>query len=557
MVLRARIRAVLAAALLSLAAGAAFAQPEPVKWSASFEPADARAGESARILVEATMDPGWHIYSLDVKGGPIATSVKIGEGESLKAQGAVVAPKAKRKYDEGFEIEVGIYEKRAVFALPVTVAPGLSGSRTATVEIGFQACDANGCLPPDERTLTVAFEVSPGEVRENRTAALTVVPDQPPQGPDEPKGAPQAGTAGAAPSQAADEFAQQVQSAKKSGLWAFILLSFVGGLLALLTPCVFPMIPITVSFFSKKKEGVRKTNYGGALAYCFGIIATFSALGLIVTAALGPTGIQDLATNPYVNFAVFAVFVALALSLFGLFEIGVPTAVLNKLGSGSRAVGFVGPLLMGLTFSLTSFTCTVPIVGVLLVGAAAGGDFMFPLFGMIAFSAAFSLPFFFLALFPDFLTRLPRSGAWMSQVKVFMGFVELIAAVKFLSNMDLVWGLGWLTQPVFLAVWSTLAAIAGLQLLGLLKLGNQTGDEPIGWLRRGFGFASVGAATYFLAAMQGAPLGELAAFLPPDPYPGKASAASGPVAWRHDYASALAEAKAAGKPLFINFTGVT
>jgi thiol:disulfide interchange protein DsbD len=178
--------------------------------------------------------------------------------------------------------------------------------------------------------------------------------------------------------------------------------------------------------------------------------------------------------------------------------------------------------------------------------------------GMIAFSTAFSLPFFFLALFPDLLTRLPRSGAWMSQVKVFMGFVELAAAVKFLSNMDLVWGFGLLTQPVFIAVWVLICAVAGLQLLGWLRMGNEQ-PSPIGWLRRGFGVASLGTAGYLLAALNGAPLSEIAAFLPPDPYPGRASAvaASGPIAWRHIYDEALAAAKAEGKPLFINFTGVT
>jgi thiol:disulfide interchange protein DsbD len=382
-------------------------------------------------------------------------------------------------------------------------------------------------------------------------AALTGVPEQSAGYVDPTSGGPAESGA------VTDDFNTQFSKAKESGLLAFVWLSFIAGLFALLTPCVFPMIPITVSFFSKTVEGERKTNYGGAGAYCLGIIGTFTALGLIVTLIFGASGIQQLATNPWVNLALVVVFVALALSLFGLFEIAVPSSVLTRLSKVSKAAGFVGPLLMGLTFTLTSFTCTVPIVGTLLAGAASGESMLYPVLGMLAFSAAFALPFFFLALFPQAITKLPRSGAWLSTVKIFMGFIEIAAAVKFLSNVDLVWQLAWLTKPVFLAIWATIAFVAGLHLMGWLKLPKESESKP-GVLRRGFGLATLAGAVFCLGAIEGVNLGELEAFLPPDPYPGRHStAAKGSVAWKDNFDAGLQVSKTEDKPMFINFTGVT
>jgi thiol:disulfide interchange protein len=255
---------------------------------------------------------------------------------------------------------------------------------------------------------------------------------------------------------------------------------------------------------------------------------------------------------------MFGVFVALALSLFGMFNIGVPSALVNKLSAKSRVGGLVGPILMGLTFTLTSFTCTVPIVGTLLVSASKG-DIWRPLLGMLAFSTAFSFPFFLLALFPSYLSRLPRSGSWMSTVKVFMGFLELAFAVKFLSNIDVVYQWGLITKPIALGIWFALAAMAAAYLFGWFRMSNEGDGTKVGWLRRGFGIATLAGGIMCLAAMEGASLGKVGALLPPDPYPYKdpAKRKSGAIAWNESYTEALAMAKETGKPVFLNFTGYT
>lgn len=546
-----RMRSLLLTLVALFAALAGAQDVNYATWSAKLDPPDARAGEAARILIHVKTEPKWHVYGLEQPEGPISTSFTLADGP-LKVTGKPVVPAGVKKYDANFEKDLVTYEGEAVFALPVTIQANAKGGQTAKLTIKYQACTEGTCDIPKDVPLDVKFTVAAGAARADRIAPLTEVPQQPagyvaPTSNEKPTGEPGA----------SDDFNSELQKAKDSGLLPFIWLSFIAGLLALLTPCVFPMIPITVSFFSKTVEGEKKTNYGGAAAYCLGIIGTFTALGLIVTLIFGASGIQQLATNPWVNLALVVVFVALALSLFGLFEIAMPSSVLTKLSKVSKSAGFVGPLLMGLTFTLTSFTCTVPIVGTLLAGAAAGESMLYPVMGMLAFSTAFALPFFFLALFPQAITKLPRSGAWLSTVKIFMGFIEIAAAVKFLSNVDLVWELGWLTKPVFLAIWAAIAFVAGLHLMGWLKLPKEAETRP-GLLRRGFGLATLVGGVFCLAAIEGVNLGELEAFLPPDPYPGRHSqSAKGSVVWKQTYDSGLQAAKTEDKLMFINFTGVT
>lgn len=526
---------------LLLLSALTFAGPSMhVKWTAKIEPADIRAGERGQVLITAEPAPGYHIYANDVTDA-IPTKLTLTPGKGYQTAGAPIYPVAKKYFDEGFGKEMGKYEGTSQFAVPIVLDLSATGRIEIKVAAKSMACNDRGCDPAGEDEITAAFEVSPGVARPDGSIALTQIgkPAKPP----------------AASGDTKDAFASRVDRAKSEGLLAFMLLSFVGGLLALLTPCVFPMIPITVSFFSKKTGDSQKANYGGAAAYCLGIIATFTALGLIVTRIFGASGINGLANNVWVNAAIFLVFVALGLSLFGLYEIRPPSVLVNALGARSKAAGFIGPVLMGLTFSLTSFTCTVPIVGTILTGAATG-DLLFPAMGMIAFSIAFALPFFFLALFPDLLTRLPKSGAWMEQIKIYMGFLELAAALKFLSNIDQVYRWGFITEPVFLAVWFGIMAVAGLQLLGAVQLGSQHMSGSIGWFRRGFGFVNLGLAVYLLAGIEGAPLGEVAAFLPPNPYPGKRASRADQIPFILSYDEGLAASKASGKVMFIDFTGV-
>ena len=341
------------------------------------------------------------------------------------------------------------------------------------------------------------------------------------------------------------------------GCSPFILLSFGAAFLALLTPCVFPMVPITVSFFAKRREKSNVHGVRDALAYCAGIVCTFTGLGLIMTLLFGATGIQKLATNPIVNVGLAVLFLVLAANLLGVFEIIVPTKLTNAAQSGTSKGGLFGPLLMGLTFTLTSFTCTVAFVGTLLAAAAKGSIF-FPVVGMLAFSTAFASPFFLLALFPQYLAKLPRAGSWMVSVKAFMGFLEIAAAMKFLSNADLVWSWGILTRPVFLAIWAMIGVIAGLYLLGGLRLPHDSSTK-YGWPRRFLGGATVVAGFYCLLAIESAPLGAINAFLPAF----ELSRSRGPEAspenlpFLTDYQAALAQAKAENKLVFVDFTGWT
>lgn len=554
--------AVILLALLGVAS--AFAQAGDqgiVQWTARLEPASIRAGESAQIVVTATIVDGWHIYSRDTDGeGPIPTTLTLEEGQVLVQNGDVVGPTPVRKFDPNFEMEVGLYSKSPVFAIPVKLQEGVSGRQVVRVSARSQACDDTSCDRPRTVELEVVFDVEPGDARPERVAPITTLPEQEAQVDD--VGAPPAGATasggGAAPGAPVDQFATDLQRAQERGLFWYLLFAFAMGLAALATPCVFPMIPITVSFFSKQTgDGAFKRNLGGAASYCLGIVATFTLLGLILTSVWGATGAQQLGSNPWVNGFLALLFIALALNLFGLYEIGVPSWLVNRVNVASRTSKVLGPLLMGLAFTLVSFTCTVPFVGTVFAGAAAGGSIWTPLVGMVAFSTAFALPFFFLALFPQYMATLPKSGGWLQNVKIYLGFVELAAAVKFLSNIDLVFQWGLLTHPVFLALWAMIALVAGLHMMGWFRIATEGGEVRIGWGRRFVGLASFAGAFYCLAAIQGAPMGELSAFLPPNPYPGREQTMAGRVQWRDDFEAALAEARLTGKPVFVDFTGVT
>lgn len=542
----ARFASVLVAVWLSVLGAAQL--PDVVKWTGTLIPPDARAGESAQLVLTADVTAGWHIYSLTQPPEGVPTSFEV-KGDAVSIAGKPVEPAPPVKPD-AVGVMRGMFE-HVSFGIPVTIGK-VSGKQSVTVVATAQACDAKVCLPAIPKELKVEFTVSPGEARPDRLSAITTPPAQP-AGYEAPKSEPKSGPKGGV-----DETQDKIKQAREGGLAQYLLLAFLAGLAALITPCVFPMIPVTVSFFSKKtSDGEKKVNYRDALAYCFGIIGTFTLLGLVVTLVFGSTGVQDLATNPWVNLAMFALFVFLAINLFGVVEIRLPSKLVNSAYQGSRKGGLAGPLLMGLTFSLTTFTCTVPFVGTLLA-AAAQGDLLYPTLGMAAFSSAFALPFFLLALFPQFLARMPKSGGWLATVKAFMGFLELVAAVKFLSSAELAFNLGWITRSVFLALWATILAIAGLYTLGWLRMGHEDDTAKIGWARRIVGVATTAAAVWCLAGIQGRSLGLFDSFAPPDPYPGTATAAGahGAVPWLDSYETAVAQAKAAGKPVFINFTGV-
>lgn len=510
----------------TLLASLAFSQ-EVVHWKAHIEPSGTLApNQRATVVLEATIDKGWHLYSQKViEDGPQPTTISVADGK-IKGAGQAEQQPPLKTLDPNFGKEVEYYKDSAWFKQPIQVAKDAKGSVAAKVEVRYGVCNDQTCLPPTTVTLTAQATVD---------------------------GAPVADTAPPTPAKPVSNAQEaNVETAKSNGIFAFLLLSISFGFLSLLTPCVFPMIPITVSFFAKRRE---TEGSGSALtqaaAYCFGIILTFTLLGLIVTLAFGASGLQGLATNPILNLGLGTLFAVLALNLFGAFEIALPGGLANKVSPHGKGK-YVAPLLMAFAFSITSFTCTMPFVGSLLV-AASQGDFFYPIVGMIGFSTAFALPFFLLALFPTALSKLPKSGAWMVVVKAFMGFLELAAAVKFFSNTDLVWQAGWLTRPVFLAIWAGIMVVAGLFMLGAIRL-PKVDEGGIGPIRRVIGLASLALGVWFLSAINGRPIGELDAYLPPTEY-GSKKADDGK--WIDNLDKGLALAKEQGKPIFVDFTGVT
>ncbi|MBV9468997.1 MAG: hypothetical protein JOZ57_07095, partial [Abitibacteriaceae bacterium] len=518
----------------------ALSAPDRATWSARLEPAEVRAGESAQVVVVAKLEAPWHVYSTtQPKGGPIKTTINLLSPSPLIATGAVVQPPPIQQLDPGFHITVEFYEGAVAFGIPVKVVAGQSGAQKATVQVRFMMCKEGLCLAPKTITLPVSFTIASGAARPDHLAAITSVPPQPPgakngvgaatSAADNPdlfsSGAATGSGAQSTPPNSEGDIAHRVQSAQNAGLGPFLWCALSAGFLALLTPCVFPMIPITVSFFAKQQEGAGASRIAGPVAYCCGIIGTFTGIGLLISAIFGASGITKFAANPWINLGMAALFILLALNLFGVYEVVVPPALLSRIqpqridtSPGAKRRGnLAAPMLMGLAFTLTSFTCTVPFVGTLLVATAKGGA-LWPFLGMLAFSTAFASPFFLLALFPQWLARLPKAGSWLVSVKAYMGFLELAAALKFLSNADYVWQKGWLTRPVFLSVWSTLALVASFYLLRWLRLPHDADTSKPGIFRRTLGVATAGVGIYLLATIGGASLGEFDAYLPPRDY---------------------------------------
>jgi len=335
-------------------------------------------------------------------------------------------------------------------------------------------------------------------------------------------------------------------------LGAYLAVCAGGGFLSLLTPCVFPMIPVTVSYFSKRTATRPLLS---ASAYAVGIVATFAIIGVGTAVLFGAAGLSNFAANPWVNLTIGLLFVVLALNLFGVFEFNAMQGIANRVQGSSRREGLFGPFAMGIAFSLTSFTCTTPVVATLLAAATKGSAAM-PALGMAVYGLAFASPFFFLALFPAAMNRTPKSGAWLAAVKPALGFVELAAAVKFFSNADLGFGLGLITRPVFDIIWTAL-------FLGLSAylIGSPANWKRTGWGRRGLAATSLALAIFLGSGITGHSLGQLDAYFPPDPYPFGHSLTApadsrGPIL-AADYEDGLAKAKATGRSLFLDFTGVT
>lgn len=522
------------------------AAQNPAHFVVSIDPKVIHPGETATVWVDVTLDDDWHIYSTTTPpGGPFPTEIALEKGQLIQV-GSVIQPEPVTEHDPNFDLIVEYYGKSVRFGVQARLledAP--AGPLDVAGGITYMLCNESVCLPPITESFVVSARIAQGPIREAYTFAQV--------GPIARDDVDDilAGTGSIV----------EVDRALSQGLWTFLYLSFTMGFLALLTPCVFPMVPITVSFFTKQREGdtppSRSDTLTKSVVYCGGIVVTFTGLGTLLAATLGASGVAQFAANPWVNLAIMALFVAFALNLFGLFEIQIPTSILNRFNA-SQGKGYAGILLMGLTFSLTSFTCTAPFVGTLLV-LTTQGTWMWPILGMLTFSVAFALPFFFLSLFPQGLSALPKSGGWLNSVKVVMGFMELAAALKFLSNVDLVWHWGILSRELFIAAWIAIFLLCGIYLLGKIRLPHDTPLETVGPGRL---LATVSFFTFsffLLTGLFGAPLGELDAFFPPYGNRGtivQMKSGNNPgLEWKDDYQQALQTARDSDKNVFIDFTG--
>lgn len=536
---------------------------ERVQWTLKTVSDEAKPGDRIEILITANIARGWHIYAMspiEEEVGPLPTSIALQLGDLLP-EGEVVQPTPLRKMDKAFGKIVESFEREVTFTqrarVPETATPG---ERKLSAKVQFMACNDRSCLPPATVEIAGSLKVVAATASAEKPVVVPEKPREKPSpispsaqtvSPSSPAKTPSSS------SQAPGEAVSTMETAKARGVGTYLGFAISMGFLALLTPCVFPMIPITVSFFTKKEGLTRTQGLVQALFYCAGIVATFTGLGMGAALLFGAAAIQGIAANVWVNAFIAAIFVAFALNLFGAYEIRVPYRLMGFLGEKSKGTGTWATLLMGLTFTVTSFTCTVPFVGTVLV-AATQGELLWALTGMLGFSVAFASPFFLLALFPQMLISLPKSGSWMNAVKVTLGFLELAAALKFLSNMDLVLGWGILPRELFLACWTALAWVAAFYLLGKIRLPSDMPGEHLGVVRMLGGVAFLATGLYLGSGLGGRSLGELDAFLPPYSTGGEtAPPTSETGTWLQRLDDGLREAKRSHRPVFIDFTGVT
>ena len=501
------------------------------------DPATVAPGGKTLARVDVKIDPGWHLYSGSSPAG-IPISFKAAAPYELR----FLQPPAHRAFDPIQNGDTETYEGEVAFLLQIA-APKDAAPGPAEVGLSsrYQTCSANQCVP-GKWSESLKLTIDPAA-----PAAVLAIP----AGYAEPKPP-------AAPSLASDS----TPAAAPQSWGIFLLTAFGFGLASIFTPCVFPMIPITMSYFLNRQTGTRRDSVVQAVVFCLGIVVLFSGIGLLTTLALGPAGIKNLGGNPWVNGFIAALFIAFAMSLLGAFEITIPSSVLTALNQKSEKGGFAGTLLMGLTFSLSAFACVGPFVGTLLAASVGGGNAMRPLFGMVFFASGLALPFFLLAMFPSYLKRMPRSGGWLARVKVVMGFIILAASLKYLASLDATLHWDFLTRGRFLAAWVVLFAMAGLYLLGFVRLEGIKADETMGLGRLFSGLALLIFAISLLPGMFGGNLGDLEAYVPAAAESAAASASLGGgvpapgLVWMKDqYQAALEKAKAEGKLVFIDFTG--
>ncbi|MDR1562946.1 MAG: thioredoxin family protein [Dysgonamonadaceae bacterium] len=514
-----------------------------VKWNCRID------GDN-EIVFSATIDKGWHLYDLAMpKGGPLPTEFKFETVNGAQLSGKVVSKtRVESKYDDLFKMEVRWFAENPVFTQKLTVTDRDKFLIEGVID--YMVCNDELCVPDSEefhlsgKDLTKADGTVSLPATDSADSRLSVsdIPTVP-------------SDLWRPVVNELSMFGESVSSSGKSRLYIF-LAGFIGGLLALLTPCVWPVIPMTVSFFLKRSKANRRKAIADAVTYGLSIIVIYIVLGLLITALFGASAMNNLSTNAVFNLLFFALLVVFAVSFLGAFELVLPSSWSNRIDSKAESTtGLVSIFFMAFTLVLVSFSCTGPIIGTLLVEAAGTGNIAGPATGMSGFALALALPFALFALFPAWLQNLPKSGGWLNSVKVVLGFLELALALKFLSVADLAYGWGILDREVFLVLWIVIFMLLGFYLLGKIRLPHDSKVKQVSVLRLFLALISLSFSLYLVPGLWGAPLKAVSAFAPPL-YTQDFSLYQGAVYPQfHDYEEGMAFAKRNGKPVMIDFTG--
>ncbi|MFN3757722.1 MAG: cytochrome c biogenesis protein CcdA [Algoriphagus aquaeductus] len=565
---------------------------KPPKWTFTLEPKDLQVGEKATVILEAEIPMGWYVYSNDFDKdlGPLLTEFVPAASGDFAVASKLKAINPKKKFDEVWEGDVTYFMGKGRFEQPITIN-ATSGTVKGSLE--YQMCsDLTGQCINYEQDIEIKFTAKEGSSAAPIAIGATVI--------SEPKAnlevdqkkvldtttekSPfelmESSASGEAEQLTAAQPSTQTQDFTAEGetesLWGFMVLAFLAGLAALITPCVFPMIPMTVSFFTgrskKRSEGIRQ-----AFIYGISIIAIYTIAGTAVAAIQGPEFANWLATHWIPNVFFFLIFIVFALAFLGMFELTLPSSFVNKIDAKAEKGGLGGVFFMAFTLVLVSFSCTGPIVGSILI-SSAGGELVKPVLGMFSFGLAFAIPFTLFAIFPEWMQRLPKSGGWLNTVKVVLGFLELALAFKFLSIADLVYHWGILDRDIFLAIWIVIFSALGLYLLGKIRLPHDSKLDHISVPRLLLALLTFAFVVHMIPGLWGAPLKILSGYLPPittQQFKIEGGIASGEmpststevikyadrlkiphgIPGYFDYEQALAAAKLEGKPLLIDFTG--
>ena len=533
-------------------------------------------GAEAEIVFTATIDDGWHVYSTDLgNDGPIEATFNVVKMDGAEKVGKL-QPKGNviKKFDKMFEMELKYFEKQAQFVQKIKFT---KPTYDIDCYLEYGACNDQSCMPPAEVSLKVSGKAPVQAEEEKKDSAKEEVTEKK-ESTDE---------VAADTTKAVDAVAQTPDSAAVSttddaSLWTpviselrafgagdsiadhsllyILLMGFIGGLLAVCMPCIWPIIPMTVSFFLKRSKSDKKKGISDAVTYGLSIIVIYLGLGLLVTALFGSDTLNAMSTNAVFNIFLFVLLVVFALSFFGWFEIKLPDSWANAVDTKASATsGLISIFLMAFTLVLVSFSCTAPIIGLLLVETTTSGNWLAPALGMFGFALALALPFTLFALFPSWLKQAPKSGSWMTTLKVVLGFVELAFALKFFSVADLAYGWHLLDREVFLSLWIVIFGLLGAYLCGWLKFQeDEVGGElnkPMPVLCIMGGLVSLAFAVYMVPGLWGAPCKAVSAFAPPMNTQDFNLNTKVVEARFTDYEAGMAAAKAEGKPVLIDFTG--